>query len=103
VYAERFLLAADVLSPSNTKSPIAQKVRRYKEHPNNLYCLVIDSRRAWMQIRSRSGGWEPVTLGDPAGVVELPEFALRCTVGDLYRHTPLDPRRSAGRNQVRSR
>jgi len=103
VYAERFLLAAEVLSPSNTKSLIAQKVRRYKEHPDNLHCLVIDSRRAWMQIHPRLRDWEPVMLDDPAAVVELPEFALRCTVGDLYRHTPLDPGRSAGRDQPRSR
>jgi Uma2 family endonuclease len=103
VYAERFLLAAEVLSPSNTKSLIAQKVRRYREHPDNLYCLVIDSRRAWIQIHPRLRDWEPVTLDDAAGVVELPEFALRCTVGDLYRHTPLDPGRSLGRNRLRSR
>jgi Uma2 family endonuclease len=95
VYAERFLLAAEVLSPSNTKSLIAQKVRRYKEHADNLYCLVIDSRRAWMQIHARMSDWEPVTLDGPENVVELPEFALRCRVGDLYRQTPLDPGRTA--------
>ena len=95
VYAERFLLVAEVLSPSNTKSLIAQKLRRYKEHPDNLYCLVIDSRRTWMQVHSRSRAWEPVTLHEPADILELPEFALRCTIGDLYRQTPLDPRRSA--------
>jgi Uma2 family endonuclease len=100
VYAERFLLAAEALSPSNTKSLIAQKVRRYKEHPDNLCCLVIDSRRAWMQIYPRLRDWEPVTLDDPVDIVELPEFALRFTVGDLYRHTPLDPRRSAGRDRT---
>jgi Uma2 family endonuclease len=103
VYAARFLLAAEVLSPSNTKTLIAQKIRRYKEHPDNLYCLVIDSRRAWMQIHSRLRDWEPVTLDDAAGVIELPEFALHCTVGDLYRHTPLDPRPSLGRDRLRSR
>jgi len=97
VYAERFLLAAEVLSPSNTKSLIAQKVRRYKEHPDNLYCLIIDSRRAWIQIHPRSTDWQPVSLDHLGDVVELPEFGLRCTVGDLYRHTPLDPRRSTAR------
>jgi Uma2 family endonuclease len=45
VYADRFLLVAEVLSPSNTKSLIAHKMRRYKEHPDNRYCLAIDSRR----------------------------------------------------------
>jgi Uma2 family endonuclease len=101
VFAERFLLAAEVLSPSNTKSLIAQKLRRYKEHPDNLCCLVIDSRRTWMQIHRRSRDWEPVTLDSPADVLDLPEFALRCAIGDLYRHTPLDPGRSARTDRPR--
>ena len=99
VYAERFLLTAEALSPSNTKSLIARKLRRYKEHPDNLYCLVIDSRRTWMQVHARATDWEPVTLDDPADVFELPEFALRSTLGDLYRHTPLDPERAAKRGR----
>src|SRR5204862_6740557 len=40
-YAERFLLVAEVLSPSNTKSLIARKLRFYKSHLHNLNCLVI--------------------------------------------------------------
>src|SRR6516164_768303 len=82
VYADRFLLVAEVLSPSNTKRLIAQKVRRYQEHPDNLYCIVIDSRRTWLQIHARRSGWKPVTFDDPADVVELPEFRLRCMLGD---------------------
>jgi len=43
-YAERFLLVAEVLSPSNTKSLIARKLRFYKSHVHNLYCLssIVD-------------------------------------------------------------
>jgi Uma2 family endonuclease len=101
VYADRFLLVAEVLSPSNTKSLIAQKVRRYKQHPDNLYCLVIDSRRVWLQMHSRRSDWRPVTLDASTDVLELPEFGLRCTVGELYRRTPLDPGRPPGKNPVR--
>jgi Uma2 family endonuclease len=103
VYAERFFLVAEMLSPSNTKSLIAQKLRRYKEHPDNLYCLVIDSRRTWMQIHARSEDWQPVTFEHAGDVIELPEFALRWRLGDLYRRTPLDPRRSEGKDRPRSR
>jgi Uma2 family endonuclease len=103
VYADRFLLVAEVLSPSNTKSFIAQKVRRYKQHPDNLYCLVIDSRRAWLQMHARRTDWEPITLNNPASTLEMPEFGLRCSLGDLYRHTPLDPAQSAGGRRLRSR
>jgi Uma2 family endonuclease len=102
VYADRFLLVAEVLSPSNTKSLIAQKVRRYKQHPENLYCIVIDSRRIGLQIHARRNGWAPETFDKPADVVELPEFGLRCTLGELYRRTPLDPGRRPGKNRARS-
>ena len=86
-----------------TRGLIAQKLRRYTAHPDNLYCLVIDSRRTWAQIHARARGWEPATLDGPADALELPELALRRTVGDLYRGTPLDPRRPAGRGRPRSR
>jgi Uma2 family endonuclease len=103
VYADRFLLVAEVLSPSNTKSLIAQKLRCYKQHPDNLYCIVIDSRRTWLQIHARRTNWDPITLNNPADTLELPEFGLRCSIGDLYRHTPLDPAQSEGGRRLRSR
>jgi Uma2 family endonuclease len=102
VYADRFVMVAEVLSPSNTKSLIAQKVRRYKQHPGNLYCLVIDSRRTWLQMHSRRSDWGLVTLDNPADILELPEFGLRCTVGELYRRTPLDPGWPPEKNRARS-
>jgi Uma2 family endonuclease len=103
IYADHFLLVAEVLSPSNSKSLIAQKLRRYKQHPDNLYCVVVDSRRCWAQLHARSGNWQPVTLDDPADVLDLPEFGLRCVFGDLYRHTPLDPRRPSASDRRRPR
>ena len=103
IYADRFFLVAEVLSPSNTKSLIAQKLRRYKAHPDNLYCVVIDSRRPWLQVHACRSGWVPTTLNDPAAVLDLPEFALRCTVGDLYHRTPLDPKRGGGGAHLRLR
>jgi Uma2 family endonuclease len=103
VYADRFVMVAEVLSPSNTKSLIAQKLRRYEQHPENLYCIVIDSRRTWLQIHARRSGWKPVTFDDPADEVELPEFGLRRALGGLYRHTPLDPGRSPRRDRSRPR
>jgi Uma2 family endonuclease len=102
-YAERFLLVAEVLSPSNTKSLIARKLRFYKSHPNNLYCLVIDSRRTWIEVHARANAWKPFSLERPSEVFELPEFGLRCTLGDLYRRTPLDPAKSTGKGRPRSR
>jgi Uma2 family endonuclease len=103
VYADRFLFVAEVLSPSNTKALIAQELRRYKQHPDNLCCVVIDSRRTWLQVHARRSGWQPATLDEPRAVLDLPEFGLRCALGDLYRDTPLEPARSAAVRRARPR
>jgi len=103
VYSNRFLLVKEVLSASNTKRLIAHKLRHYKRHPENLYCLVIDSKRPWMEVHPRSRNWEPVRLDERGDILELPEFGLHCTLGDLYRRTPIDLDRSAKQGRPRSR
>jgi hypothetical protein len=34
------------------------------------------------------------TLTRPDDPIEMPEFGLRCRLGDLYRGTPLAPQRT---------
>jgi len=92
LYSERFQLAAEVLSPSNTRVEIDLKLRRYREAPDNLYAVVIDPREFMVEIYSKSRKWEPVVLKRPDDAIDMPEFGLRCTVADLYRGTPLVPR-----------
>jgi Uma2 family endonuclease len=91
-YAEHFQLAAEVLSPSNTRKLIDIKTRMYCGAPDNLYALVIDPRKFWVEIYAKSRKWEPIVLKRPDDVIEIPEFGLRCLAADLYRRTPLDPR-----------
>jgi Uma2 family endonuclease len=91
-YSECFQLAAEVLSPSNTRVEIDLKLRRYREAPDNLYAVVIDPREFMVEIYSKSRKWEPVVLKRPEDPIDMPEFGLRCTVADLYRGTPLVPR-----------
>jgi len=93
LYSERFQLVAEILSPSNTRREIDLKLRRYSEAPDNLYCVVIEPREFLVQIYAKSRNWEPVVLRKPDDPIEMPEFGLRCRVGDLYRGTPLDPQR----------
>jgi Uma2 family endonuclease len=92
-FVEDFELVAEILSPSNTRAETDVKLRRYREAPHNLHVLVIEPREYLVEIYARSRGWEPVTHRRPDDPVELPEFGLRCTVGDLYRGTPLGPDR----------
>ena len=94
LYSERFQLAAEVLSPSNTRAEIDLKLRRYCAAPDILYAVVIEPREFMVEIYAKSRKWEPVALKRPDDAIEMPEFGLHCLVADLYRSTPLEPRRA---------
>jgi Uma2 family endonuclease len=94
LYSDRFQLVAEILSPSNTVGEIELKLRRYREAPDNLYALVIEPREFMIEIYAKSSDWQRIVLRQPEDLIELPEFGLRCHVRDLYRGTPLDPRRN---------
>jgi Uma2 family endonuclease len=90
LYADRFYLAAEVLSDSNTDKDIAAKSRRYLQHPQNLYFLLIEQKRVRMEVRARAAGWEPVVLEGLDAVLELPEWGFHLPLAALYRGTSLD-------------
>lgn len=92
-YSERFQLAGEVLSPTNTRAEIDLKLRRYREAPHNLYVVVIEPRGFRVDIYAKSRKWQPVNVTQADDAIEMPEFGLACRVGDLYRGTPLDPER----------
>jgi Uma2 family endonuclease len=92
LYSERFQLVAEVLSPTNTRREIDRKLRRYREAPSNLYAVVIESREYLLEIYAKRRGWQPERLTKADDPIEMPELGLHCSVVDLYRGTPLDPR-----------
>jgi Uma2 family endonuclease len=92
-YSEHYRLAAEVMSPSNTRREIDLKLRRYCEAPENLYAVVIEPCEFLVEIHARSGAWQPMVLKGADDPITMPEFGLVCRVGDLYRNTPLIPRR----------
>jgi Uma2 family endonuclease len=91
LYAADFRLVAEILSPSNTRAEIGLKLRRYCEAPNNLYAVMIEPREFLVEIHAKRRNWHPTILKQADEPIEMPEFGLRCSVGDLYRGTPLDP------------
>jgi Uma2 family endonuclease len=93
LYSERYQLAAEILSPSNTRREIDMKLRRYREAPDNLYAVVIEPRAFLVDIHAKRRNWEPTTLRRADDPIEMPEFGLTCRVVDLYRGTPLDPQK----------
>jgi Uma2 family endonuclease len=94
LYSETFQLVGEVLSPTNTRQEIDLKLRRYREAPDNLYAVVIEPRDFVVEIHAKSRGWQPAKLTMADDAIEMPEFGLRCRVGDLYRGTPLDPQKA---------
>lgn len=89
-YAGSFYLVAEVLSDSNTDKDVASKSRRYIQHPQNLYFLLIDQKQVRVELRTRAAEWEPVVLKGQDSVLELPEWGFRVTLAALYRGTSLD-------------
>jgi Uma2 family endonuclease len=90
-YLEKFYLAAEVLSESNTFEYVSLKVGRYAEHPDNLYTLVIDQAAMHCEIWARRNNWKGIVLRGPEETIELPEFNFRCLLQDLYRNTRVLP------------
>jgi Uma2 family endonuclease len=95
LYSERFELVAEVLSPSNTRTEIDLKLRRYREAPVNRYAVVIEPRELLVEIHAKRHDWKPEILKKADDPIDMPEFGLSCRVLDLYRGTPLDPERAA--------
>jgi Uma2 family endonuclease len=89
LFAEDFRLIAEVLSPSNTRTEIQLKLRRYREATNNLYVLIVEPREFHVEFHARSRDWQAVLLAARSDQIDLPEFGFRCLVEDLYRGTPL--------------
>lgn len=54
---------------------------------------MIEPREYLVEIYARTRNWEPAILRRADDPIDMPEFGLRCSVGDVYRGTPLDPQR----------
>jgi hypothetical protein len=54
----------------------------------------VQQERVEVRVDLRTdAGWTEQMLTEPEDVLALPDFGLRCKVADLYRRTPLLPRR----------
>jgi Uma2 family endonuclease len=93
LYTQDVRLVGEILSPSNTRTEIDMKLRRYREAPGNLYAVIIEPREFLVEIHAKNRNWQPLIFKKRDDPLAMPEFGLHCLVGDLYRGTPLDPRR----------
>lgn len=87
-YADRFYLAAEVLSDSD-RDIIDGKRDIYRAQPSCACVLLVRQDRAEIIVdRRTAGGWHAQVLNE-ADELALPEFGLLCPVRDVYRDTPL--------------
>lgn len=88
-YAPRFYMAAEILSPSNTREHISRKRRYYAESPDCLHVLIVAQDDFCIEVWSRSSTWQGRVFRAPDDLIELTEFGFSCRLGDLYRGTPI--------------
>jgi Uma2 family endonuclease len=92
-YSSRFYLAAEVISTSDRKIALLKR-RIYKLHDACACVLTIRQDRCEVRFERRTdSGWSETILQQPKEALVPPEFGLRCTLADLYRGTPIKPRR----------
>jgi Uma2 family endonuclease len=92
-YSNRFYLAAEIVSSSD-RSYIENKRAVYKLHVSCTCILTLQQERFWVRVDIRSDdSWTEQILTEPDDSLALPDFGLRCKIADLYRGTPLLPRR----------
>jgi Uma2 family endonuclease len=87
-YADRFYLAAEVLSESD-RDIIENKLDIYRDHPTCCCVLLIRQDRAEITVHQRTAdGWTTKMLL-ATDTLALPEFGLSCAVTDVYARPQL--------------
>ena len=77
-------------------APASYAHRRIAGNLCELLNGAFATRRADLFIHARRSNWQSTTLKQPNDPIEMPELGLLCSVADLYRGTPLEPRRGKG-------
>ena len=97
-YADRFYLAAEIVSASD-RVDVESKREAYKLHGSCTCILTVQQDRFEVRVDLRTDtGWSEQVLKQPDDLLALPDFGLRCKVSDLYRGTPLAPRQPRQRS-----
>jgi Uma2 family endonuclease len=92
IYAQRFYLAAEVLSASDKKPVVAAKLRYYQDHAHNRCVLLVRQDRVGAEQHVREGArWRARRLSSSSSKLDIPGVGVIGRLGDLYEATPLDP------------
>jgi hypothetical protein len=89
-YAGSFYLVAEILSDSNTDKDIATKSRRYVQHPQNLYFLLIEQTLVRVEVCAPGVGMGAGRAGTARRGVGAAGMELPRSLAALYRGTQLE-------------
>jgi Uma2 family endonuclease len=90
-YADRFYLAAEIVSRSD-QAHVEGKRAVYMQHADCKCIVTIQQDRYEARIDLRTdAGWTEHVLTAPDEALVLAEFGLSCKLSDLYEGTSLQP------------
>jgi Uma2 family endonuclease len=90
-YADRFYLAAEVVSSSD-KTFVEAKREIYMQHEFCKCVLIVQQDRFEVHVDLRAhDSWTELILRKLDDLLVLSEFGLRCQLADIYRGTALQP------------
>jgi Uma2 family endonuclease len=96
-YADRFYLAAEVVSSSD-RTFVEAKREIYRQHEACKCVLVVQQNQFEVSVDLRTdSGSKQQLLSKPDDLLVLADFGLRCALSDLYRGTALQPRHAPKR------
>ena len=88
-YADRFYLAAEIVSASD-RVHVEKKRGIYRRHDACKCVLTVQQECIEVRVDQRTNsGWSEQVLTGPDDALVLPDFGLRCSVSDLYVGTAL--------------
>src|SRR5262245_2520642 len=93
IYVERFYFVAEILSESDKKAVLEAKLAYYKQHTHNRCVLFVRQDRVGAQQHDRGSGgsWRQHALRSAQSPLAIPDIGTIGRLGELYKHTPLDP------------
>jgi Uma2 family endonuclease len=83
------LVIFEVLSRSNSRADQAWRRRVYTSVPNCLQYITVAQKTAEIVVYNRAADWKPSTVKGLDGKLDLSALAVRLTLADIYRYTPL--------------
>jgi Uma2 family endonuclease len=89
IYADKFYLVAEVLSPHDKAWVLKSKLAYYQAHENCLAVLFLRQDRIGADLYLRTAGWKKLTIASHAGRIDIPGIGDIGALGALYRDTPL--------------